>query len=400
MRTASTSPLRVLCLDIEGGHGGSSRSLLESLRHMNREDVAPEVWCRNGGFIEEAYRSLGIPCRVEPILPKVSSLPRLSRNLIVYCSWFKKFQKARPLLLELVQTINTHFDVVHFNHEGYWLLARWLRPRVSASFIMHLRTNLCNSIFARWQERSIARTMDHLVFITDNERRTFESLGAIGNGTVIFNIASPLPKDVVPHPDIPKNSNFKIACLSNYGWNKGTDRIVEIAEALAARGRRDFLFVVAGDMDLPRSLPGELGLVAKAGGGLKTFATQRGVGDMFLFLGHVNHPETVLANCNALVKPTRESNPWGRDIIEALASGRPVLTVGRWNTFVRDGETGILQPVFDSLSLADDLIRLDQNREICIKMGAKARDHIANLCNGPDRAADLLEVWEQTSAKK
>ena len=394
------APLRVLCLDIEGGHGGSSRSLFESLSYIDRSEVAPEVWCRRGGPIEEAYRGIGIPCRVEPGLPKVSSLPRLSRNFIVYGRWLLAFLRAKPLLKELVREIDSRFDVVHFNHEGYWLLARWLRSRVKSSFVMHLRTNLQDTLFARWQEQFIGRTMDHLVFITENERRTFESLGGRCEGTVIFNSASPPPEIVMVHPSVPRNACFKVACLSNYGWNKGTDRVVEIAEALAARGRRDFLFVVAGDMRLPRSLPGELGVIGRQGHSLAAYAALRDVDDMFVFLGHVDRPEGVLAACDVLVKPTRENNPWGRDIIEALAFGKPVLTVGAWDTFVRNGETGVLQPEFDAAALADELIGLDDQREVCTAMGAAARERMARLCNGPDRAADLLAVWQGATGRR
>jgi len=79
-----SAPLRVLCLDIEGGHGGSSRSLVELLRHVDRAAVAPEVWCRRDGPTRARLEALGLPVRIAPDMPKVSSLPRLSRNLAVY----------------------------------------------------------------------------------------------------------------------------------------------------------------------------------------------------------------------------------------------------------------------------------------------------------------------------
>jgi len=236
--------------------------------------------------------------------------------------------------------------------------------------------------------------MDHLVFITENERETFRRHGAEAPGTVIYNIAAPPQEIVTPHPMVPDDGRFKIASLSNFGYNRGTDRLVDLAEALARAGRRDFLFVVAGDMTLPRSLPGELGLVARRGGTLADFAAARGVADMFLFLGHVDQPDRVLAAGDVLAKPTRRRDPWARDILEAMAMGRPVMSVGTYDRFVATAETGLLQPEFDPDEAARFLIDLADNREMVEDLGRRARERVARLCAGPERAADLLAVWQ------
>jgi glycosyltransferase involved in cell wall biosynthesis len=150
-------------------------------------------------------------------------------------------------------------------------------------------------------------------------------------------------------------------------------------------------------MQLPRSLPGDLGAIGRRGGTLADYAALRQVDDMFLFLGHVDYPETVLAAADALVKPTREANPWGRDIIEALAAAKPVLTVGSWDTFVSTGETGILQKQFDAEEMAEHILCMADRRPDCAAMGAAGRKRILRLCNGPQRAADLAEVWRRTA---
>src|SRR3546814_5036443 len=126
-------------------------------------------------------------------------------------------------------------------------------------------------------------------------------------------------------------------------------------------------------MQLPRSLPGVLGSIARRGGTLADYAAAKGVGDMFLFLGHVTEPERVLAGCHALIKPTRENNPWGRDIVEAMAHGRPVISVGTWTKFVETGATGILQPMFDATVLAQELAGLVDRRDHLETMGRASR---------------------------
>lgn len=385
--------LHVLCLDIEGGMGGSSRSLYESLAYMDRDAVEPEVWCRLNGPVVERYRDLGIACRVVPGLPKMNSLERLSRNFHGYAVWLKDFF-AWSERRELAEAIAHRFDLVHFNHEALFLLAAWLRRRHRKPQTMHVRTMLLSNAIGRGQAKIMAGTQDRLVFITENEREQFQSLaGRSSEGTVIYNIASPAQADVCPHPSIPQDTRLKLAVLSNYAHMRGIDRVVEIAEVLAARGRRDVLFVVAGNMKLPRSLPDQLGEVGRAGGTLGDYAKARGVDDMILFLGHVAKPETVLVACDALIKPTRYNNPWGRDILEGMSHGKPILTVGEYNRFVENGVTGFLHGTYDAKVVADDILRLDQDRDYSRAMGTRAASRVAELCNGADRASDLLNVW-------
>jgi glycosyltransferase involved in cell wall biosynthesis len=114
---------------------------------------------------------------------------------------------------------------------------------------------------------------------------------------------------------------------------------------------------------------------------------------MFCFLGHVAAPETVLIASDALIKLTRNADPWGRDIIEALAAGKPVISLGRYDRFVEDGVTGVLKPEFDASELAGEIVRLADDRAACRRLGEAGRDRVRVLCDGRARAADLLAAW-------
>jgi glycosyltransferase involved in cell wall biosynthesis len=114
---------------------------------------------------------------------------------------------------------------------------------------------------------------------------------------------------------------------------------------------------------------------------------------MFLFLGHVEIPEGVLSACDLLLKPSRDSAPWGRDILEALAMGRPVISIGSYQRFVETGKTGYLLPQYSPAAISDLLFRLDGDRELCQRLGLSASARIAQLCDGPRQASDLLDLW-------
>ena len=333
-------------------------------------------------------------------MPHVSALPRFSRNLYVFARASLRFPVSSDFRDALSAAVNERFDAVHFNHEALFLLARWLRRHTQAPLTMHIRTNIVPSPFSRWQARTIARSVDHAVFITENEQRSWHALGLNPAGeSVIYNIAGPPAVAVDPHPEIPDDGRLKIASLSNYAWIRGVDRLVEAAATLAARGRRDVLFVVAGDMRLRGSLPGKLGTISRQGGSLADYAVAMGVEDMFLFLGHVSEPERVLAGCQMLARLSRENNPWGRDVIEALGVGRPVITTGTYDRFVETGATGILLPRYSADDVVENILHLADDRALVNRLGVTARARIAELCGGTQRAADLAQIWQEVARK-
>ena len=390
--------LRVLCLDIEGGFGGSSRSLLESISHMDRSRIEPEVWCGSSGPAVKRYGDLGVPCRVVSF-PRFTTLPRLSRNLHALCRAKLAQLCARPAFKELVRAVATRFDVVHANHESLFLLASVLRRQVDVPLVMHMRTIVVPGAFARWQARSIARSADQIVFITENEHEAWERLGLrTPTPRVIYNIAVALPAEVSPHPAVPSDNRLRVACLSNYAWIRGVDRLVEIAAELKSRGRTDVLFVVAGDMRLHGSLRGALGRIKSRGGTLADYAASNRVGDMFAFLGRVDEPERVLASCDIVARPSRGNNPWGRETLEALAAGKPVVCTGVYRRFVENGVTGIVSPDYDCAAFADAIIRLADDPALRHRLGTAGRRRVATLCDGPARAEDLRAVWTTAAA--
>jgi len=367
---------------------------------MDRNGVEIEVWCRRDGPARAQYELIGIPCRISPGLPKMNSLKSWTRNIFGYAIWWRDFIKWRQRH-ELVQSLRERFDLIHFNHEGLFGLAWWLRHKHNKAQTIHVRTLLLNNPFGRRQARAMTKTNDRLVFITENERQNLERLAEEKSaGVVIYNIASKPPSEIAPHQAIPRDAQLKIAVLSSYSYMRGIDRVVDIAVELSARGRCDVLFVVAGDMRLRGSLPGDLGRIAKANGTLADYAEARGVADMIRFLGHVMQPESVLAGCDLLMKPTRENNPWGRDILEGLAAGKPVISIGQYSRFVENGATGFLFPHYDSTAIADAILQLDGDRDLCRQLGVNAARRVTELCDGALRAQDLLRVWQQAVASR
>jgi glycosyltransferase involved in cell wall biosynthesis len=251
-------------------------------------------------------------------------------------------------------------------------------------------------MFASFQMKVISRYTSGVIFITENEKSNFIELsGSRVDGKVIYNIVPNVEALLSPLEEVSSDRQFKVCILSNYAYLRGTDQLIDVAIKLQEMGQEKVLFVVAGDLSLSRSLPGKLGEVARKGGNLSDYAVEMGVEDMFLFLGYVKDPERVLSDCHVLICPSREYNPWGRDVLEALSFGLPVIATGTYNRFVENRVTGFLLDEFDPKKVADCIVELFQNEQLVKHMGEQGKKRVQELCNGPDRARDLQNFWQK-----
>ena len=120
-----------------------------------------------------------------------------------------------------------------------------------------------------------------------------------------------------------------------------------------------------------------------------------GLSGCVLFPGHIAEPERALATCDALIKLTRQSNPWGRDIMEAMGAGLPVVTLGAFQGFVENGVNGFVDSDFDVGRVADHFIALADDPVRRTAMIDANRRKAWRLFDGLDRARDIARIYER-----
>ena len=122
--------MRVLCIDHEGGHGGSSRSLIQLLSALQQQNsINCEVWFRRKGPIEKIYRDLKIRCKHVPEIPTFTTVHQCTRNLFLFQMRFWD-NGIISTLIRMARQIEKEFDLVHFNHPNLWVLALLLKTIV------------------------------------------------------------------------------------------------------------------------------------------------------------------------------------------------------------------------------------------------------------------------------
>ena len=74
--------LKVLVLDIEGAHGGSSRSIYYSIKNADPNLVDIEVWCKKAGRVEDWYKSLNKKFSIEKKMLTLNSYLKIHINIL------------------------------------------------------------------------------------------------------------------------------------------------------------------------------------------------------------------------------------------------------------------------------------------------------------------------------
>jgi glycosyltransferase involved in cell wall biosynthesis len=180
---------------------------------------------------------------------------------------------------------------------------------------------------------------------------------------------------------------LRILNLSFVGWDKGTDILVSALERLNTMGV--CLTVRLAGITLSNSGDFARALVER---------TKRLEAITVEWLGWRENVVELLSWCDVVVHPSRRDGV-PRVLVEAMAAGRPVIAsaIGGIPTIVEHGETGFLIPPEDPKALAESLLLLYGNSELCRSIGRRARayacasfdirEHVRRLCVHLDEVA-------------
>lgn len=173
----------------------------------------------------------------------------------------------------------------------------------------------------------------------------------------------------------------------------GIDTLIQAFTLLLARLR-------ASNPDMARQLHLRLVGDGPQMQALKQLAAQLGVAERVQFVGHVDHAQVPheLTQLDVYVALSRlDSESFGVAIIEAGAAARPVVVsdAGGLPEVVVDGVTGLVVPRENPQAAADAIERLLRDADLRQRMGAAARQHVAQHYRWDACVETMLQVYER-----
>ena len=113
-------------------------------------------------------------------------------------------------------------------------------------------------------------------------------------------------------------------------------------------------------------------------------------------LGYRDTPAKAIAETDVLLSLSNFRESFGRTVLEAMAAKRPVVVYdhGAPPEFVRDGETGFVVGVGDIEGVANAVLRLANDRDLKVKMGARAQDEVTIKFGRDAYARQMRAVYD------
>jgi len=183
-----------------------------------------------------------------------------------------------------------------------------------------------------------------------------------------------------------RDGRLRVLLAARLLWEKGIGEYVEAARLLKAQGR-DIEFVLAGapDPGNPRSVSDEQ---------VRRWAEE----GVITWLGHVEDMPALLSTIDVMALPSyyREGVP--KSLIEGAAAGLALITTdqpGCREVVTRHGMDGLVVPPRNASALAVLVARLDDDRELLARLGAKAREKALGEFDERAVIQRTLDVYER-----
>lgn len=304
------------------------------------------------------------------------------------------------------------FDIVHLN-DSPLLPAGWIARRQGAAVIWHIRASLGQDD-PDWRARLIRRLMlrisDRVVAINED---IASQLDVPGQVDVVFNSVDldrfqpgdigQAKIDLSLDPELPT-----VGLFSFLYPEKGFREFLQAAALNHRAGVRAQYLVVGSGVRPPEffgTLRGRLlralGLTGDYEREAHELAASLGLERFVHFIPFTPHPETFYRACDVVVAPSRGPE-LGRSIIEAAASGCPVVTTGSaaGGGVVLPDETGLLIPNGDSADLAAAVRRLIDEPELRSTFGARARAHAVEAFDPRSNGERIARIYRLVSEQR
>jgi glycosyltransferase involved in cell wall biosynthesis len=378
------------------GYGGASKSLLLLLKSLKKySDIEAFVFA-------PFSKSPEIKNEIEKNCNKliIKSYPHINANQ-AYLTKKREFKKnINTNHDELISQIyNLSPDIIHLNSTTLAYLIRPLKEKnPNTKLIVHLREVLRNpksNEIAKFLVSEIQNCADFRIAISDNELIPF--------GSIKFSTILPNPVDFTEikiegtqKPNNMSNDNIKIGMMSTFHHSKGHMNYLEALSLLNQKLNTKFTGIILGFKEPSRNLRYYVKKIFQ-----KDFYTNI---NKYIIKNKLSHKVQLIEQTNSVygflnsldiyIRPSNAGDPWGRDIIEAMAMGKVIIATGNSEFFIENGKTGYLIPPFQPTILADKITDLINNPIRRRDFGEAGYKKIRLMCDLNNYGKSLYELYK------
>jgi len=176
------------------------------------------------------------------------------------------------------------------------------------------------------------------------------------------------------------DDTIKILCVSRLIKRKGIEYLIK-SVPLILNKTKCFKITIVGEGNMEHEL--------------KNLANRLNVSGYIKFKGYIKHDElpSIYLDSNIFVLPSLNEG-MSNTVLEAMASGLPIITTDTGGTGELIKDNGIVTPMGDSEAIADSVIRLINDSKLRKYMGEKSREIAENMSWGKV-AEDYSKIYDK-----
>ncbi len=403
---------RILYIESAPQAGGSTISLYELARRINRQEFEPVVLMCASNPYRARFESAGIPviatvsyCSVRtPAYPPALAQARnstwavaLRRNRISRALWRAAGLATRtalqtwPLARQVQSVIEQEkINLVHLNdapelHQAGIIASR----RAAVPCVCHVRSMPALDAV----DRFLARYVSQFIFISQaveldqRQKGVGKRPGVVVHNALDLSAYATLDRQAARRAFNLAEDDLVVGMIGRIEPWKGQRDLLAALSLLAPQFPR-LRCLIAG---IPE-LDGQWYLDE-----LKTLVTSLRLGDIVRFVGFQDNVPLFLSALNVLAHTSVQPEPFGRVLIEGMAAGLPVVATNAGGTseIVEDGRTGLLVPPAQPEALAQALAQLLAHPQQGKAMGEAGHARAAALFSIENQIAAIESIYRR-----
>lgn len=392
--------IRILFLIQGVSYGGGTRSFLLLLRSLDDDLFEKYVLSISSGAAEIQQEIID-SCDYFEII-KLGSIA-YNQSYQTADKKFRKYSKGN--YSEFVGKLTKlDIDILHINSTIFPQILRWVKENSRVNVVTHLREHIFfDGNHSAIQKYIFDQTMaysDALIAISKNEAEAFKNHKKLA---VLSN-----PFDFSNLDDI--SSNFK----SDYGIDPNTIIVAMLSQFIPNKGHPDFLrsltllkknkeitnkflFTMIG---VKSKRPVWKRIVKRIMGMddyramIDKFIAQNQLDNDVLLVPFSNNIFSIIVGCDIIVRPSLAGDPWGRDIIEAMALKKPVIATGESEYYIENGKTGYLVPPNNPTQLAERIAILIDDPYRRKVFGEEGHNKVRVMCDVNSYGEKVTSIYD------
>ncbi len=252
--------------------------------------------------------------------------------------------------------------------------------------------------FLSWLERKMYRAAHHIVTVGEGYRDNLltkvppgKPITVIPNGVDLERFNLKLTNGQL-RSQWGLEGKFVCGYVGTIGMAHGLEVVLEAADLLRQSGRDDITFLLVGD--------------GAERARLERLAREKGLERRVVFTGRLpkeQMPE-VIASCDCCLVHLRKTELFQTvlpsKLFEIMAMERPIIlgVRGQAQRILEEAQAGLLMEPDCARSLVDRVVYLAENRELCLRLSASARQYVAQHYPRDVLAERMLEVLKRVAA--